>query len=309
MKIGLIDVDSHNFPNLALMKISTYHKDKGDQVSWYDNLVALVEPYDIVYMSKVFTDLYTPDYIYEVYVDKVIKGGYGYNNYELPFGDYEITFPDYSIYYDIYPQFRKTAFGYLTRGCPRNCDFCMVGKYEGLKNRTVCELENFYNPETHKEIKLLDPNLFANKNSVELLNKLANTSAWIDITQGFDIRLLTKEEAIEINKMKIKVLHFAWDNMDNITEKLLKEKRSWFKFGFRKMMVYVLTNFNTTFEEDLYRIYKLRDMGYNPYVMIYDKPNAQQKTKWVQRWVNNKIIWQSGSAETYEDYCMNFKGR
>ena len=66
MKVGLIDVDSHNFPNLALMKISTYHKEKGDQVSWYDNLVGLIEEYDLVYMSKVFTDLYTPDYKYEV---------------------------------------------------------------------------------------------------------------------------------------------------------------------------------------------------------------------------------------------------
>ena len=309
MKIGLIDVDSHNFPNLALMKIATYHKDKGDQVSWYDNLFAMVEPYDIVYMSKVFTDLYTPDYIYPIYSKKVIQGGYGYNNYELPFKDYETTFPDYSIYYDIYPQFRKTAFGYLTRGCPRNCSFCMVGKYEGLKNRTITTLESFYDPSMHKKIKLLDPNLFANKESVNLLKSLSDTNAWIDITQGFDIRLLTQKQANEINNMKIKVLHFAWDNIDNITEKMLKEKRSWFKFGFRKMMVYVLTNFNTTFKEDLYRIYKLRDMGYNPYVMIYDKPNAQQKTKWVQRWVNNKIIWQSGSAETFEDYCMNFKGR
>ena len=107
MKVGLIDVDSHNFPNLALMKISTYHKYLGDQVEWYDNLQGLIEEYDLVYMSKVFTDLYTPDYIYPIYAKKVIKGGYGYDNYEKPFEDYETTFPDYSIYYDIYPNIVK----------------------------------------------------------------------------------------------------------------------------------------------------------------------------------------------------------
>jgi len=309
MNIGLIDVDSHNFPNLALMKISTYHKELGDNVEWYDTLTALINPYDLVYMSKVFTDLYTKDYIYPIYSKKVIKGGYGYDNYEKPFKNYETTFPDYSIYYDLYPQFRKTAFGYLTRGCPRNCDFCMVGKYEGLKTRKVADLENFYDKNIHKEIKLLDPNIFGNKDSVLYLKSLADTNAWIDITQGFDIRLVTKTQADVINKMKLRVLHFAWDNMDNITETLLKDKRNWFNFGKRKMVVYVLTNFNTTIDEDLYRIYRLKELNYNPYVMIYNKPNAKRDTKQIQRWVNNKIIWFSGSANTYEEYKLNFKGK
>ena len=100
MRIGLIDVDSHNFPNLALMKLSTHHKSLGHIVEWYDTLKGLIEPYDIVYMSKVFDDTYTQDYIYPIYADKVIKGGYGYNNYKKPFKDYETTYPDYSIYYD-----------------------------------------------------------------------------------------------------------------------------------------------------------------------------------------------------------------
>lgn len=306
MKIGLIDVDGHNFPNLALMKISTYHKNIGDDVSWYDNMFAIIEEYDIVYMSKVFTDLYTPDYTYPVYSKKVIKGGYGYKNYVEPFKGYETIFPDYSIYYDIYPQFKKTAFGYLTRGCPRNCSFCMVGKYEGTKNRIVCELESFYDPKIHTEIKLLDPNIFANVNSVKLLKSLANTKAYIDITQGVDIRLLTKEQAEMINNMKVKMIHFAWDNDDNgLTEKMLIEKRPYIKFGDRKVRVYVLVNYNTTWEFDLYRVKRLVELNCDPYIMIYDKPNSNKKYRHLQRYVNSKIIFHS--KQTIQEY-FNTRG-
>ena len=246
MKIGLIDVDGHNFPNLALMKISTYHKSLNDEVEWYDNLIALVEEYDIVYMSKVFDNSYTKDYMYPIYSKKIIKGGYGYNNYEIPFIGYETTFPDYSIYYEIYPQYRKTAFGYLTRGCPRNCDFCIVSKIEGKKTYQVANIENFFDKKIHKEIKLLDPNIFACKDSVMLLKQLTNTKSHIDITQGVDIRLLTKEQANELKNMKIKMLHFAWDNDDYVmTEKMFVEKRKWLKYGNRVIRVCVLVNFDT----------------------------------------------------------------
>ena len=193
MNIGLIDVDSHNFPNLALMKISTYHKDKGDQVSWYDNLVGLVEEYDVVYMSKVFTNLYTQDYIYPIFAKEVIKGGYGYDNYELPFTDYETQFPDYSIYYEIYPQFRKTAFGYLTRGCPRNCSFCIVSGYEGRKTKQVANINNFYDPNIHKEIRLLDANILAHKD-LSVFKQLQDSKAYIHFTGGVDIRFLNKNQ-------------------------------------------------------------------------------------------------------------------
>jgi hypothetical protein len=236
MKIGLIDVDGHNFPNLALMKISAYHKKIGDNVELYRCDIFYNEEYDLVYMSKVFDNTYSKDFIGVVNAKKVIRGGYGYDNYEKPFEEYETTFPDYSIYYEKYPQFKKTAFGYLTRGCPRNCDFCMVGKYEGTKNIQVSELSNFYNPELHNEIKLLDPNLFANKNNLHLLQQLADTKTTIDITQGFDIRLLTKVQCDIINNFKVKSIHFAWDNMDGITEEILEKKRSWLNFGRRKLI-------------------------------------------------------------------------
>jgi len=301
MRIGLIDVDSHNFPNLALMKISSYHKSLGDQVEWYDTLVALVEPYDLVYMSKVFTNLYTPDYMYEVYADRIIKGGYGYNNYKEPFEEYETTFPDYSIYYDIYPQFRKTAFGYLTRGCPRNCSFCIVSEYEGKKVRQVANIENFFDSNIHKEIRLLDPNILAHKD-LSILTQLKNSNAYIHFTGGVDIRFLNKEQAHIINDMKIKMLHFAWDNDDNgKTEKIIREKRKWIKYNRNKVMFYVLVNYDTNWEFDLYRVKTLKELDCDPYIMIYDKPIANKRYKHLQRYVNNKFIFWSEKG-TLEEY-------
>lgn len=303
MKIGLIDVDSHNFPNLALMKISTYHKNKGDQVEWYDNLHALIEEYDIVYMSKVFTNLYTEDYQYPIYAKQVIKGGYGYNNYEKPFKNYETTYPDYSIYYDIYPQYRNTAFGYLTRGCPRNCSFCIVSGFEGKKTYQVANIENFYNPKEHKEIRLLDPNILAHKD-LTIFQQLVDSNAYIHFTGGVDIRFLTKTQSNMINKMKVKMLHFAWDNDDNgRTENEIREKRNWLRYDRNKIMFYVLVNYGTSFEFDLYRVNTLKELNCDPYIMIYDKPIADKKYKHLQRGVNNKYLFWSKTF-TIEQYLI-----
>ena len=129
MKIGLIDVDGHNFPNLALMRISAYHKAQGDEVEWWwSDLIH----YDIVYMSKIFSDSYSKDVPEPMNTDKVIKGGTGYaihlengkevfdksKNTPLP-EEMERMFPDYSIY----PQF-DFAVSMTSRGCPRGCSFC-----------------------------------------------------------------------------------------------------------------------------------------------------------------------------------------
>lgn len=145
MKIGLIDVDSHNYPNLALMKLSAWHKREGDMVEWYD----FTQHYDRVYMSKVFHS--SPDYCYPVNADEVVRGGTGYalhgaggetyrqaDDKPLP-DEVEHIMPDYSIY-----GIKDTAYGFLTRGCPRGCQFCIVGKKEGLCSRKVADLEEFW---------------------------------------------------------------------------------------------------------------------------------------------------------------------
>jgi len=293
MKIGLIDVDGHNFPNLPLMKLSAAHKSQGDSVEWYNPLWS--GHMDTVYMSKVFD--FTPDYPYHINADIVISGGTGYKR-EGTLPDYiEHIYPDYSLYPDIK---RNTAYGFLTRGCPRGCEFCIVSKKEGYKSCKVADLPEFWRGQ--KNIKLLDPNILACKDHNDLLGQLIDSGAWVDFTQGLDARLLTPGIAKTIKCIKTKMIHFAWDNI--FDEQHIVPKLRMFKevtgLDRRKLGVYVLTNFGSTHEEDLYRIYTLRDLGYDPYIMIYKKADATQRTRFLQRWVNNKIIFTQTSK--FEDY-------
>jgi len=287
MNIGLVDVDGHNFPNLPLMKISAYHKQRGDNVTWATGL----EHFDAVYMSKVFTFTPDDDTIYQA--DEIIKGGTGYGlKNKLP-DEVEHIYPDYAIY----PQF-KEAYGFLTRGCPRNCKFCIVSKKEGLCSRQVADLSEFWR--NQKTIKLLDPNLLACKDREKLLKQLIDSKAWIDFTQGLDIRLTDKYIAEMLKKVKTKLLHFAWDNANDDLSKNFEMVKLVTELDCRKLLAYVLTNFNSTHEQDLYRIYKLREIGVDPYVMIYDKSNAPRETRLLQRWVNNKRIWRL--CDKFEDF-------
>lgn len=301
MKVGLIDVDGHNFPNLPLMKLAAYHKTKGDSVEWYEPLFS--GHMDRVYMSKVFS--FTQDYEYFVDATEIIKGGTGYN---YPIGgtvlndEIEHIYPDYSIYYEKIPEVKETAYGFLTRGCPRGCDFCIVKDKEGRTSRKVADLTEFWRGQ--KRIVLLDPNMFAAKEWRELSEQLIESNAWVDFSQGCDIRIMTQEKIDYIKQMKIKNIHFAWDRYED--KKIILPKFKQFKesTGWRKekMTVYVLCNFNTTFEQDLERVYTLRNMGYTPYVMIFNKEllPRKHKLKKLQRWVNSKYAFYS--CEKFENY-------
>ncbi len=308
MKICLIDVDGHNFPNIPLMKLSAWHKKKGDSVEWYNPISS--EKMDIVYMSKMFS--FTSDYPYPINADKVIKSGSGYAikiadgkeiydksvDVNLPY-EIEHIYPDYSLYPDLT---KDTAYGFLTRGCPRNCDFCHVGTKEGQCSVKTADLSEFWDGQ--KNIILCDPNLIACKDWKNLLQQLIDSKAYIDINQGIDIRLMTEEKAEIISRLKIKNIHFAWDRYgekDVILPKLqmFKSITNW---NFRKMTVFVLVNFDTTFEQDLERVYTLRDMGFNPYIMIYNKSETERKSniRKLQRWVNNRVIFRT--VPTFDEY-------
>lgn len=308
-RIGLIDVDGgKTFPNLALMKISAYHKSIGDEVGWY---YPFDTRYDKVYMSKVFS--FTPDYDECINADEVVKGGTGYaislvngvevfdksKDVNLP-AEIESMFPDYSLY----PHLTKdTAYGFLTRGCPRGCDFCIVGKKEGRCSVKVADLNQFWGGQ--KNIVLCDPNILACKDWKNLLQQLIDSKAKVDFNQGLDIRLMTKEKIEMLNQIKIKEIHFAWDkysDKDIILPKLrlFAEHSKMHKKSAHTSIVYTLVNFDTTLEQDLERIYTLRDMGYWAYVMIYDKAHCQPIYKHLQRWVNNRIIF--GAVKRFEDY-------
>lgn len=312
MRVGIIDVDGHNFPNLPLMKLSAWHKRQGDSVEWYEPLIHSfpAKPLDKVYMSKIFS--FTPDYQYDVNAKEVVRGGSGYaihmenglevydkgKDLELPY-EIEHIYPDYSLYPE---QCKDTAYGFLTRGCPRGYSFCHVASKEGRCSRKVADLEEFWR--VQKNIVLCDPNLLACPQWKELTQQLIDSKAKIDINQGIDIRIMTEEKAEMIKKLRVDSVHFAWDRYED--KELIVPKFKEFKeitgWNSRKTIVYVLTNFNTTIEQDLERIYTLREMDYDPYVMIYDKEHTKggDTVRMLQRWVNNRKIFKT--IKRFEDY-------
>lgn len=296
MKIGLIDVDGHRWPNLCLMKLSAYHKVRGDTVEWHDGR----KRYDLVYMSRVFTDSYSKDYTGNIRADRVIKGGTGYGLHNRLPEEVEHIFPDYSLY----PQFAGTAYGFLTRGCPRGCGFCIVGEKEGRRSTAVADLFEFWNGE--REIKLLDANLLACPDWERLLLQLIDSRAMVDFTQGLDVRLITPEKIELLNRVKTKMIHFAWDNPeDDLTGYFKRFAELTEVKDYRKRRVYVLVNYGSSHEQDLHRIYTLRDMGYEPYVMVYEKPTAPAITRRLQRWVNNK--WFFHAVPDFKDFNPNYR--
>lgn len=328
MRIGLIDVDGHNYPNLPIMKLSAYHKAAGDEVEWYYPLLS--GRMDKVYVSKVFS--FSEFYDYPMDAGEVQFGGSGFiygelqedfrkmrNRLEQEIGQdaadrkpmrierdgkiyqdilpYEVEhiYPDYSLY-----GITNEAYGFMSRGCPRGCRFCIVGCKEGRKSRKVANLDEFWRGQ--KEIKLMDPNILACPEHLDLLQQLIDSKAWVDINQGLDARLLTEKNTELIKKMKVKMLHFAWDKPED--ENLVVPKLKMFKeitgLDRRKLTVYTLINFNSTTEQDLHRIYTLRDLGFDPYVMVYEKWNAPQVCIDLQRWVNSKRVFRT--IKNFEDY-------
>lgn len=308
MKIGLIDVDGHNFPNIPLMKISAWHKQQGHSVEWYDPMFS--GHLDKVYMSKIFS--FSPDYPYHINADEIITGGSGYcielengrevyrkeRDKNLP-PEIEHIYPDYSIY----PQYTQdTAYGRLTLGCPRGCSFCHTGVKDGKKVFKVADLNEFWNGQ--KNIVLIDQNILACRQWKELLQQLIDSGANVEFNGGLDIRMMTEEKAEMVTQIKQKIVHFAWDQYQD--KKIIIPKFEMFKrisgFSERKMIVYTIVNYDTTLEQDLERIYTLRDLGYWAYVMIYNKdslPRGHVYRK-LQRWVNNRFIF--AKCKTFDEY-------
>ena len=317
MRIGLVDTDSHNFPNLPLMKLSAWHKQNGDTVEWYEPLIhCMGEPLDKVYMSKVFS--FTPDYPYPINAKEIEKGGTGYaislidgkevfdksKDKDLP-DEIEHIYPDYSLY----PELTKdTAYGFLTRGCPRGCDFCHVKCKEGKRSYKVADLSEFWRGQ--KNIVLCDPNILACPEHLDLLQQLVDSKAKVNINQGLDIRLVTDKNLELIKQIRLQSIHLAfdrWQDKDIIEPRMraFKEKTG-FNRSKGKVVVYILTNFDTTLEQDIYRIQLCRELNFSPYPMIYDKEHADPIYRKLQRWCSNFIFW---SVPTFDEYLKHIENK
>lgn len=312
MRVGLIDVDAESrgkvtFPNLPLMKISAWHKAHGDSVEWYTPLLS--GHMDLVYMARVFNDEYTQDYPWCVDADRVIKGGSGYAitlnadgkeeyhkelDESLPC-EVEHIYPDYGLY-----GITDTAYGFLTRGCPRGCAFCHVKDMQGRIVLEHSPLQEFWRGQ--KNIVLLDPNITASKYYFAHMRELEQSGANVDFSQGLDARLLTKEKIEALNEVKWKMIHFAWDKPEeDLRGNFLEIAQNLQRFDRRRVTVYVLTNFGSTHQQDLDRVYFLRNLGYQPYVMIYNKASAPQITKRLASWCNNPYrFWSTNSFDDYK---------
>lgn len=312
MKIGLVDADGHNFPSLPLMKISAWHKSKGDEVEFSTPLLH----YDRIYVSRVFGDEYTTFNDIAFNADEVIYGGTGFaiqivngkevfvksKDKDLP-PEIEHIYPDYSLYPELT---HNTAYGFLTRGCPNNCGFCIVSKKEGRRSRKVADLSEFWRGQTH--IKLLDANLLACPERMDLLNQLAESGAKVDFTQGLDARFINKEICDLLGKIRIARVHFAFDLMKHkeaIAQglRLFRENSN---LSDSSIIVYVLTNYNTNFGEDWYRVNAVRKADMLPDVRIYRKPTAPKILMYLQRWCNNRFIFRSCE---FWDYAPRADGK
>lgn len=293
MNIGLLGVDS-NYPNLALMKISAFHKSLGDKVEWYNQLCR----YDKVYFSKVFS--FTPDFGYYIQADEVEKGGTGYYLHKVLPEEIDRLQPDYTIY----PQIdRKTAYGFLTRGCPNHCKWCIVPQKEGTVKPYMDVEEIAINGRTH--LILMDNNVLASDFGLQQIEKIIKNGYRVDFNQGLDARLVTNEIASLLAKVKwIKRIRFGCDTPQQIVEceraiELLG------KHGYRgEVFLYCIL---MDFEESFARINYWKDKSRRiiPYAQAYrDISNPHQIIpQWqldLAHWTDRKELYHSCEFKDFE---------
>lgn len=290
MNVGLIDVDGHNgFPNLALMRISAYHKSLGDSVEWWNGFVH----YDRVYMSKVFT--FSPDVDTVIDADEIVRGGTGYKDYGSLPPEIESMKPDYSIY----PNF-KQAVGFLTRGCIRNCPWCIVPKKEG-RIRAAATWQEIKRPDS-REIVFLDNNVLACDHGLQQIEEMGGQPVWVDFNQGLDARLITPDVAKLLSKLHwIKFIRLSCDTsaMLPVIENAVEYMKS---AGISKSRFWAYALVQDV-EEAHSRVLRLREMGVQPFAQPYrdydgGEPTRQQKD--FARWVNNKAVFKTCRWEDYK---------
>lgn len=290
MRIGLIDIDG-KIPNLALMKLSQHHKQSGHEVELTSPLFA--NQYDKIMASKIFT--HTPMPILPV---GSLTGGSGYSLKSRLIEPIEHLMPDYSLYPKI-----NYSIGFTTRGCIRNCPFCIVPKKEG-GIRINADIYEFWNGE-HKKIILLDNNILALPDHFfRITNQIRKKNLKVDFNQGLDHRLLTPEICKRLTEIRHVEYRFSFDHI-NLEKTVLKAIDILKTGGIKRAFWYVLVGFDSTIEEDLYRLNLLRDLGQNTYVQRYNYCQDQIYVL-LAKWANQQRVFR---AITFKQYLDHPEGR
>lgn len=289
-RVALVDVDGHNgFPNIPLMKIASYYKSQGDEVEWHDPIFG--GHYDICYKSKVFT--FSPDYLYPLHADKVVKGGTGYDiKSVLPPPLETVKCLDYSIYPSV-----DYSIQFYSRGCIRSCGFCLVRSKEGY----IHPVEPMDLNPKGKWIEVLDNNFFANPEWREAVKDLKRHKMPVKF-HGVDVRIMTEEMAYALNSLKLKNgVHIAWDLPQVDLRPQLKEMLKWIKPN--KIVCYVLVGFNSSPEQDLFRLRTLKELKILPFVQPFrDFENKRVPTQYekdISRWANRMWLF---NTQDFMDY-------
>ena len=289
MRIGLVEVDGHEFPNLALMRLSAWHKARGDTVEWWSGF----EHYDRVYLSKVFT--FTPDFSTVINAGEVITGGTGYKDYRSLPPEVEATAPDYSIY----PNYTR-AIGFLTRGCIRICPWCIVPRKEGYIH-PASAWEQIKRPDS-REIIFLDNNVLASDFGLEQIDRMGGQKIWVDFNQGLDARLITPETAKLLARLRwIRFVRMSCDT--NAMLPVVEQAAAYLKeagVAKSRLWAYVLVQDVADAHQ---RVETLRGMGVTPFAQpypAYDGGEPTEEQRRFARWVNNKAAFNSCS---WNDYC------
>jgi len=293
-KILLVDVDS-KIPNLALMKISAWHKSIGDTVDF-----GMANP-DKVYISCVFKkNAGQAKGIAKYYPDAEIDiGGSGVDlKKELPV-DFEMMKPDYDLYPSTFSQ------GYTTRGCPNKCGFCIVPEKEG-KIRIAKHPSEFDDPR-FDTMMIMDNNLFGAPQSWQddVLGWFVGNHMKMLSPQGWDARLLNERRWLMLSAIDhAAAIHFAWDDIKD--EKYIRRaidimKQAGITDGHlrRNISFYVLAGYGeSTFEDALYRCTTLKELGTQSFVMPYHKKDKRINA--LARWANRPWLYWSIPFEDYK---------
>jgi len=283
MRIALHDSDKTGYPNLALMKLSAWHKAQGDNVEWFNSML----DYDLVYSSKVFSftpvDAYLP-------VDAV-KGGTGYGLTDNLPDEIEHCCPDYELYGLDY------SMGFLTRGCNRKCNWCVVPKKEG-KTKGHADIEEFLR---HKDVVLMDNNVLQHQHGIEQIEKMAKLGVRVDFNQGLDCRMIDDGIARLLGKLQWRSpLRLACDHagMMPFIGKAVELLR-WHNVTPRRYFCYCLVQ---DVPDAVERVRFLKGIDVDPFAQPYIDPAGKEPTveqKAFARWVNHKAEFKS---RTWDDY-------